>query len=430
MDPLTHTLTGAALSRAGYHRVTPLATATLVLAANAPDIDILAGFGGAYATVAFRRGWTHGPLALLLLPILLTGLILAYDRWIRRRRDPDAPPANGPAILLLALLGTATHPLLDWMNTYGIRLLMPFSGEWFYGDALFIVDPWLWLVLGGAVYLAGVLRRGGGWAGSGGGRGAGARARGVGTGEGAREGDEAGTRAGTERGGGDHAGAAGVRSGWRTRMFLGDVAWATLALLASLLVLGTSMVPTAAKVVWVVGLTALVVMRLAAGRVTRAPRVAERIARWGVGFGVVYITLMVLASAAAEREVRRTLVAIGFGPEQVMVAPEPANPFRSSVLATSSTSYIRGSYHWLQRPRVRLDAEPIPFPPRNELTEAAAETRAARRFLTWSRFPILLVQELEDGYLVQIRDLRFMGTREGELNGVRVRLDREGRVVR
>jgi len=375
MDPLTHTLTGAALSRAGYHRATPLATATLILAANAPDIDILAGFGGAYATVAFRRGWTHGPLALLLLPLALTGLVLAYDRWIRRRRHPDVTPANGPAVFLLALLGTATHPLLDWMNTYGIRLLMPFRKEWYYGDALFIVDPWLWLALGGAVYLAGVLRR-------------------------------------------------------RTRTRLGDVAWATLALLATLLVLGVTIVPTAAKVIWVLGITGLVALRILAGRVTRAPHAAERIARWGVGFGVVYITLMVLASATAEREVRRELNASGFGPDQVMIAPEPANPFQSSILATSPAAYIRGSYHWLQRPRVRLEDEPVPFPPRNALTEAAAQTTDARRFLTWSRFPIFLVQEVEDGYLVQIRDLRFMGTREGELSGVRVRLDREGRVVR
>ena len=47
-----------------------------------------------------------------------------------------------------------SHPFLDWLNTYGVRLLMPFSERWFYGDALFIVDPFLWIVLGGAVMLA------------------------------------------------------------------------------------------------------------------------------------------------------------------------------------------------------------------------------------------------------------------------------------
>ncbi len=48
----------------------------------------------------------------------------------------------------LSYLGVATHPLLDWLNTYGIRLLMPLDPRWFYGDAVFIVDPWIWLVSG------------------------------------------------------------------------------------------------------------------------------------------------------------------------------------------------------------------------------------------------------------------------------------------
>ena len=31
---------------------------------------------------------------------------------------------------------------------------MPFSGRWFYGDTLFIVDPWVWLMLGLGVLLS------------------------------------------------------------------------------------------------------------------------------------------------------------------------------------------------------------------------------------------------------------------------------------
>ena len=37
---------------------------------------------------------------------------------------------------------------MDVLNSYGVRLLMPFSGRWFYGDALYIVDPWLYLAAG------------------------------------------------------------------------------------------------------------------------------------------------------------------------------------------------------------------------------------------------------------------------------------------
>jgi inner membrane protein len=51
-------------------------------------------------------------------------------------------------VLLLAIIAILTHPLLDTLNTYGVRWFMPVRGDWYYGDALFIVDPWLWLVLG------------------------------------------------------------------------------------------------------------------------------------------------------------------------------------------------------------------------------------------------------------------------------------------
>ena len=64
MDNLCHSLAGACLSKAGLDRRTPLATATLVLAANVPDID-----GITYLTsplpMYWRRGMTHGPIAMV-----------------------------------------------------------------------------------------------------------------------------------------------------------------------------------------------------------------------------------------------------------------------------------------------------------------------------------------------------------------------------
>ncbi len=155
MDPFTHTMAGAVLARVGLDRrgTLPLAATTLVLAANAPDIDILAMYAGPYAGLAFRRGWTHGPMALVLLPLALTGVMLAWDRWIRRRgaRGASLTPLDARATLLIASIGVVSHPALDWLNTYGIRLLLPFSGRWFYGDAVFIIDPWFWLLLAAAL---------------------------------------------------------------------------------------------------------------------------------------------------------------------------------------------------------------------------------------------------------------------------------------
>jgi hypothetical protein len=112
-----------------------------------------------------------------------------------------------------------------------------------------------------------------------------------------------------------------------------------------------------------------------------------------------------------------------------MVAPEPANPFQSSVLATTSTAYLRGSYQWLARPRFQVAGEAVPIPPRGAVTDAAAATLAARRFLTWSRFPVFQVVVVGEGYLVRIVDLRFEGGRDGGLGGLMVRLDRELREV-
>jgi inner membrane protein len=147
LDNLAHTLAGTALAKAGLDRRTPLALPTLLVAANLPDIDVLSYLRDPLFALTFRRGWTHGVLAMLVLPAVLTAVMLAWDRQVRRRRRPEAAPALPRELLLLSLIGVLSHPLLDLLNTYGVRLLMPFSGRWFYGDTLFIIDPWLWALL-------------------------------------------------------------------------------------------------------------------------------------------------------------------------------------------------------------------------------------------------------------------------------------------
>jgi len=143
MDNLAHSLAGAALAKIGLERRTPLAMPTLLIAANLPDIDVLAYLRDPLFALTFRRGWTHGVLAMAVLPGILAGIMLAWDRLVRLRWRPDAAPAPFRELLLVGLAGMLSHPLLDLLNTYGVRLLMPFSGRWFYGDTLFIIDPWL-----------------------------------------------------------------------------------------------------------------------------------------------------------------------------------------------------------------------------------------------------------------------------------------------
>ena len=139
----------------------------LIVGANLPDVDAACFFWlEGVEHLGFRRGITHGPPAWVLLPLVLAGLLYGFDRWQAKRGTRPAArlPVDFKWLYLLGLIGCLTHPALDWLNVYGIRLLEPFSSRWFYGDTLFIIDAWLWLVLGIGTWLS--LRRekrGGDW---------------------------------------------------------------------------------------------------------------------------------------------------------------------------------------------------------------------------------------------------------------------------
>jgi inner membrane protein len=135
--------------------------ATALVGANLPDVDgLIYVFGdGGVDALAFRRGWTHGILAMAVLPFVLAGVMLAFDRFVRRRLRPRKPPAHWKPLLILSAITVLSHPLLDFLNTYGVRFLAPFSWKWFYGDALFIIDPWVWIALAVGVFLSSRRRR-------------------------------------------------------------------------------------------------------------------------------------------------------------------------------------------------------------------------------------------------------------------------------
>lgn len=137
MDPLTHTLTGLAMSRAGFKRWCPQATWILLLAANAPDVDAATALGGAAAYLRYHRHLTHAFLlapALAALPVLL--LRLKYGRALNWKRGYG-----------IAFAGVVSHMLLDWTNVYGVRLLLPFSAEWLRLDITSVIDLWIWAIL-------------------------------------------------------------------------------------------------------------------------------------------------------------------------------------------------------------------------------------------------------------------------------------------
>lgn len=137
MDNITHSLTGLVLSRAGLNRFTPHATALLLLSANVPDGDIVAAHGGALAYLEAHRGYTHSLIAMPFMAILCVLLVAALFRtklpWWRA--------------WAVCIVGVASHLLLDLTNSYGIRLLLPFSSRWSHLDLNGLYDIWIWVVL-------------------------------------------------------------------------------------------------------------------------------------------------------------------------------------------------------------------------------------------------------------------------------------------
>jgi inner membrane protein len=154
VDNICHTLVGAACGAAGLNRRTRYGAATLMISANLPDIDVLV-FATATPWIEFRRGWTHGILAQIALPVALTGVVWLVDRFARARGANGDRPFHTGWTLLLALVGIYSHVFLDYLNNYGVRLATPFSWQWFYGDAIFIVDPWMWAMMAAGIWLTG-----------------------------------------------------------------------------------------------------------------------------------------------------------------------------------------------------------------------------------------------------------------------------------
>jgi inner membrane protein len=141
LEPITHFLTGACLGRAGLNRKSALATLTLTLAAEAPDLDVLGRFKGPAFGFAHHRGFTHSFLGVPLDAIVVVGFV--YLLWRLRGRklnNPNLPPRWG-VLYLFACLAGLSHILLDFTNAYGVRPFWPFSERWYSWDIVFIFEP-------------------------------------------------------------------------------------------------------------------------------------------------------------------------------------------------------------------------------------------------------------------------------------------------
>ncbi|MEO7361057.1 MAG: metal-dependent hydrolase [Gemmatimonadaceae bacterium] len=161
MDNVTHALAGCLLAVATVAIVerngikTPrnfraVATTVGIIAAELPDSDLIyAGprLGmGSLGYLLHHRGHTHTVL------FAVIGALLVWLAALALSRDSRRAPMRIP-LLVLALVGTMSHLALDYTNNYGIHPFWPVVNTWYYGDAVFIVEPWLWIVSIPALYL-------------------------------------------------------------------------------------------------------------------------------------------------------------------------------------------------------------------------------------------------------------------------------------
>src|SRR6476620_8448026 len=150
MEPVTHFMTGAVLSRAGFNRKAAYATLAMTLAAEAPDLDVLWAFKGPVAAFEHHRGWTHAFVGLPIEAAVVTGVVWLGHRWLGQRdrnKPPLAAPIHWPLLYLFSLIALASHILLDWTNNYGVRPFFPFNPRWYSGSFVFIIEPVMLLLL-------------------------------------------------------------------------------------------------------------------------------------------------------------------------------------------------------------------------------------------------------------------------------------------
>lgn len=391
MDPLAHTLLGGTLAEAGLKRTSEYATAALLVGANLPDLDVLAMLGGADYSLLVRRGWTHGILALMAWPALLTGFFLLMDSlrhrfWLRRTLSPGLmkreqseryplslqASRNGFILFGICCLAVWSHPFLDWLNTYGIRLLMPFSDQWFYGDVLFIIDPWIWLMLGSGVVLA------------------------------------------------------------RSRSRPSQLAWLLLGLLATILVTSSERVPPAAIWFWVAGIAVILGLRLS----NRFRNRSRALSRLTLVLSGLYLVLMIAGSRFTTSHVSTYFEEQEFEIESQMVKPLPARIWIREGIVQTAEYYYLYRINWLYPDQLEFREEPVPIEPPGRVVKAAMAVHGVEGFLNWARFFHHESERSQDGWTVWLKDLRYAdpgrrGNHQGigqvvieldhELNPVRVR---------
>ncbi|HEY0589242.1 MAG TPA: metal-dependent hydrolase [Pseudoduganella sp.] len=171
MDNITHSVVGLGVGELVQRSLAPeadpahhetrhrLLLTACALASNFPDLDLvftrLAPAPLGY--LLHHRGHTH--TLLYLLPQALLLFVLLWALWpnaralLRQSRDARR------GLLLALAAGFLLHLGMDFMNNYGVHPFYPFSGNWYFGDMVYIIEPVFWVAFGVPLAMAAPSRR-------------------------------------------------------------------------------------------------------------------------------------------------------------------------------------------------------------------------------------------------------------------------------
>jgi inner membrane protein len=154
VDNVTHALAGLLLAEAAVQaraeRAAPglsfrtAAYVTSIWANNAPDLDFV--YSGIterpFGYLLHHRGHSHTLPVALAIALATMAVITA----VARRNHRDWSRGDLVALFALAGVGPLVHIAMDFSNNYGVHPFWPVYAGWFYGDAVFIVEPLFWAV--------------------------------------------------------------------------------------------------------------------------------------------------------------------------------------------------------------------------------------------------------------------------------------------
>ncbi|HEY6805992.1 MAG TPA: metal-dependent hydrolase [Pyrinomonadaceae bacterium] len=364
MDNLTHSLVGLAAAKSGLEKLSPGATTLCVLAANAPDVDVvLLAFTDRWTTLQNHRGITHAIVGVITLSILLPLIFLGVDLLISKlKRRPLRVKFGG--LMLASFLATATHPFLDWTNNYGLRPFLPWNSRWFYGDLVFIVDPFIWLLLGSACFLL------------------------------------------------------------TTRTRVQKSIWIVIGVVSTLLILftprgGNLPYPWLIRGLWIAILIGLIVLYR-----TQFASLGSRIPRAALVLLVIYWTALGFVHSRAlirAREEAEKMKSTGETISRVVAMPTLANPLGwDCVFETDKASYRFNLKLFNDSPVSRSVRYEKPTGKTEQALEAISSDRRTKIFLGFARFPVVKLADPDctTQTLVQLADLRYTepGTSRGNFS--------------